>query len=496
MKLWRNIAFATVAAAMVAACSKQYHASEDHHAIVIDPTVTRATELNFENGDRIGVTVIKTNEHNSYIANSEFVNNGTVFTGNGINWYSGVQSSDIRAYYPYDSAGEPAFFTVKTDQRGNGYTQSDFMTARKSGVTPAAGAVSMIFRHRLAKINIEIENGSSSDVTEAGLLSCRVRAGVDMASDAVTADEASPKADITACETTPHKLYNAIIVPQRSALTFYVKLEGVAERRTVSMTETDITGGKQFTARISIQADRSIELKISSEIEGWGDNSYLTPDSSSGNEGNDDHDDPNNPDNPDNPDDPKEQPDKDGTVNWGGTDYPVVTLADGSKWMGANLRYLPSGKSPSATEADNSGVWYPCNTGSQPETDETYIKEHGYLYNSQTAHGGTPKTGTGPVRGICPEGWHLPTAAEVEALKTAYGNDIAKICSELGTVASGCLNALGKYAYSNGEIFLWCSDVTSAGTGSMRIVSGDNWTCNISYRNTSYAASVRCVKDM
>ena len=200
MNLWRNLAVAAMAVTTFAACSKNYHLSDGEHAIVIDPTVSRASELSFDSGDRIGVTIVKSGESTPYITNTPFTSNGSVFSAGGTVWYAGSQSATIRAYYPYSSAGEPATFTVQTDQRGSGYTQSDFMTALKSGVYPSSASVPMIFSHRMVKMNIEVTNESSASISEVGILSCGITASVDLAAERVQSYASTAKADIKAHE--------------------------------------------------------------------------------------------------------------------------------------------------------------------------------------------------------------------------------------------------------------------------------------------------------
>ena len=74
--------------------------------------------------------------------------------------------------------------------------------------------------------------------------------------------------------------------------------------------------------------------------------------------------------------------------------------------MAENLRYQPAG-----TEIGD-GVWY-------PEEGLSAVAEKGLLYDYKTVMGGaTVRSGT-PLRGICPEGWHVPALAELEALLAA-----------------------------------------------------------------------------
>ena len=470
MKLWRDLAAATMSLALLAACDRQHLRHDGDFAIVIDPTVTRASEMSFDSGDRIGVTIIRDSDQSAYISNAEFTSDGSIFSSGAL-WYNGNQSSSIRAYYPYSAEGEPTLFTVQSDQRDEGYTLSDFMTASRSGVVPTSGAVPMVFRHKLAKINIYIENLSSGNVAEVGILSCGTTATVDVAAGSAEACESGDRADITAHETVAGAEYNAVIPPQRAALTFYVELDDGSVRRAARMAEAEFVGGRQFTARITL-TDIKIYVQMSGEIEAWGDNTDLTPDDS----GNDS---------------PGDSGTK-GSVSWGGVDYPTVTLANGDTWIAANLRYLPDGKSASTATNDGSGVWYPCNSGLKALTDSASVEQYGYLYSPETAHAGVPKTGDAAVRGICPDGWHLPTLTEFEALKAAYATPQELLDSELGIRLGSGINPAGDYVY--GDCYLWGSSANSNGTYYFIVKSGSKLKYDENYHNT-FGASVRCVRD-
>ena len=76
---------------------------------------------------------------------------------------------------------------------------------------------------------------------------------------------------------------------------------------------------------------------------------------------------------------------------------------DGVVWMADNLRYKP------ADAQIGSGLWYPYNE------DAAAVATKGYLYDYKVASGGSMSTNP-PVRGICPEGWHLPDRSDLQAL--------------------------------------------------------------------------------
>lgn len=112
-------------------------------------------------------------------------------------------------------------------------------------------------------------------------------------------------------------------------------------------------------------------------------------------------------------------------VEYAGVKYRVKKMKDGRFWFVDNLRYLPQGKkvSKELTDIDN-GVWYPLDAVEKKITDNAdTVAKKGYLYNVEAALGIAAKTLTATnfseyegARGICPEGWHIPTLDEIANL--------------------------------------------------------------------------------
>jgi len=117
-----------------------------------------------------------------------------------------------------------------------------------------------------------------------------------------------------------------------------------------------------------------------------------------------------------------------------GEKYNTVVLPDGNKWMAQNMRYVPNGKTVSATPGDGAGVWYPYTsdgTTTTAATSKEAVEAKGLFYSYATilkseitADNFTSFEG---AQGICPRGWHVPTRAEYFAL---CGNSTK--CARLG----------------------------------------------------------------
>lgn len=113
------------------------------------------------------------------------------------------------------------------------------------------------------------------------------------------------------------------------------------------------------------------------------------------------------------------------SVSWGGYDYKVKKMKDGNFWFTQNLRYVPEGKTASTDpNALDNGVWYPVDYATKTLTDNAdTVSKKGYLYSAEAALGvaaGTVNdnnfTTFEGARGICPEGWHIPTLDEIAHL--------------------------------------------------------------------------------
>lgn len=245
--------------------------------IAIAPTIsnTRATEMNFEKGDMIGLSIIRANGE-LHTENALLTHDGNLFSGN-IDWYTETnEASHLVAYHPYDTAGAPSSFTVALDQSGEGYGKSDLLGASKPGVAPGASPVGVTFKHLLSKINVNVTNESSADVTSVILRGSVPRAGVDLQALAAAVDRTLPAADITAQPVTAGALYRAIVVPQQVALTVIVATSnGKSLAQTLAM--ATLRQGAQYKVDVTVSAEQKLNVTLSGEIFGWTDEGSIDP---------------------------------------------------------------------------------------------------------------------------------------------------------------------------------------------------------------------------
>ncbi len=397
MKRYLTLALAALA---IAACQKpEGPVVSGPSKVQIEPLITRATEVNFEAGDKIGLTMAKVNGTENHATNTPLTFDGSVFTGDLL-WYTDAYSkSDIHAYYPYDQAGTPATYTVQTDQTA-GIGGSDLMAASKKDVLPTLNAVSMVFKHQMTKIVIKIDNQTGEEISEVLLKNSIPTAKIDIANMTVEPDASAAAADIKAWAKTAGSEYNVIIVPQTVALNLTVTLTGTTMSQPLASME--LKSGGQYTVDVRILAE-GMKVTASGEIQNWTDEGNI----GIGGEGSVEE-------------KPVEFVEGEGFFKYDGVEYKTVTLADGNTWMAENLRFVPRKKTVSSDPLEDAGIWYPA-ANKETTADPALAETLGLLYDAATALGVDAITVENAatlegVQGICPPGWHIPTVAEMTGL--------------------------------------------------------------------------------
>lgn len=506
-----------VAAALaIAGCSKHEGPAVEgsHSPVTIDPTITRATEVDFEDGDAIGLTIKNTD--GTYAENAKLVYGSGVFSSQeGLLWYDdlGLEST-LTAYYPY-AESIPATFEVQADQSGDGYGASDFMMASKQNVTPSASAVGMTFKHKMTKIVIRLTNEYDLTVESIVISNSVGKAAVDCEAQTVGAAEGAATISVTAHEVKAGKEYAAIIVPQTAALRVDVTSNG--ETHTQRLASATLQSGGQYSMNITL-LPTNIDVDLSGDIEDWEDKGSLDGSDEVAFEEFDDY------------------------FIYDGERYNIVTMKDGNKWMAENLRYIPAGKTVSGNAVEDSGIWYPVANSTPAAGDASLVGVKGLLYDAATAFGVKEITEDNAAsfegtQGICPKGWHIPTNAELTGLvgknaNSAFDNPdapyydsaaagakiddldadgfnwtFAGVRNKATNVANGAYLAttypttdptvFGAMSYVWGSTFY---QVNPAKTniqyfGFMSTYNAANKKITVAYANYMSGYSVRCVKD-
>ncbi len=392
-----------IAVLAIAACQKPVQPETAPGKVQIEPVITKATEVNFESGDKIGLTIAKVNDTQKYADNALLTYDGTVFSSD-LMWYADAYSeADVYAYYPYSESGTPTSYFAVGDQT-EGIAEADLMAASKNGVLPTPNAITMVFKHLMTKIVVNIDNQSGASVEEVELGGSSAAADIDIAamtvseySGALPAMEPLP---IKAFEAAAGKVWKAIIIPGTTKLELIVNLSN-GKKISQPLAEMTLKSGGQYTINARIVQDNMI-VTASGEIENWTDEGEIEFDGEGTTE-----------------DLPVEFTEYDGYFVYDGVEYKTVTLADGNTWMAENLRFIPRGKTVSSDPAEDAGIWYPA-ANADKVADPALAETLGLLYDASTAFGTEitiENAGTFEgTQGICPEGWHIPTVAELTGL--------------------------------------------------------------------------------
>ena len=189
---------------------------------------SRATETNFESGDKVGLFVVNYNGSSAgtlqntgnHADNVKFTYSSAWTPERDIYWKDGTTKADFYCYYPYATVTDVTAykFSVAEDQSTEtSYKASDFLWGKTGAVSPSSNAVDITLKHVCSCMQIKVAagkgytqeelNGVIESVTVHGVCA---GASINLATGTVTA-EGGEKVII------PWKsgeCYKALIVPQ------------------------------------------------------------------------------------------------------------------------------------------------------------------------------------------------------------------------------------------------------------------------------------------
>lgn len=116
--------------------------------------------------------------------------------------------------------------------------------------------------------------------------------------------------------------------------------------------------------------------------------------------------------------------------------YKITTIGE-QTWMAENLAYLPQVNKPAtAITCEGELYYYVWNYEGEDKAaakNTTEYKKSGVLYNwyaamnKQNATGGDVEAIPSGIKGICPDGWHLPSKAEWKKLEGFVANELLPV---------------------------------------------------------------------
>jgi len=203
--------------------------------------------------------------------------------------------------------------------------------------------------------------------------------------------------------------------------------------------------------------------------------------------------------------------------------FRIKIIADGGGGMGVPCPGIPTvtyaGKTYN-TVLIGSQCWLKENLdvgtmiqGSQNATNNGVIEKYCYNNNPNNCniYGGLYQwneamqySTTPGVQGICPPGWHIPTLAEFQTLRTTVnnnGNALKAVGQGTGTNESGFSALLAGYRDGDGIFGLgiyaifWSSTESNASNAYFLTLDSNGSNVYLDYGNKGYGFSVRCLKD-
>lgn len=445
---------------LLTACSHSDDASSGCSEIRIVPKFDFRTARGiFDDEDRIGLSIAREGE--PCLDNQPLTFDGTLFSASGVPYCSDAEHpATLTAYYPYRPDGVPYRFTISTDQRG-GCGPSDLLGAILPDFVSWLFPVEMFFYHVFSELDIRIDNRSGRAISEVVIGGFVPEANVDFGRLSAAPVAGAPASDVFAYCVVPDEEYQVVLVPQRADLTVRIQTEdGVVRSRTVP--DAPMVYGESYDLRVVLNSDAQLDVVLDGTIVDWNNGGTIGDDGNGDGTGG------------------NEEPDPSNVLTYEGETYRIETI-NGKTWMAENLRYAP------ADATYYYDYWY-------PNADKKSVASLGLLYGYRTAVRGTlPSVNTTqPVQGICPDGWRIPTSAELSELAEAVPRDFF--------TKSGYYQPIDDMdfyppVYNTTKIYLISSTLPQSGRVNYLRLQGTSSTSVTSLPVDRIAASLRCVKD-
>ena len=253
---------------------------------VIHPSQTKATATEFENGDKIGVYIAKTDmplEIGGNTLNNEqlTLTSGTWTPSKNLFWDEGTYNA--YAYYPYMDVTsiEDQPVSVATDQSSpetdgklSGYEASDLLYAKTSDMAASTSPVTLNFKHIMSKLTIRLVKGEDFEgdmPTDAEIFIHNTvpTATFDISAGIVTRDVKGKKTTIKARQESDFQ-FGAIIVPQR--LDNRVPLVEVIMKGVSYLFESKFLfkpGVDHLVNLVITDNPEQVKIEVGGEIENW-----------------------------------------------------------------------------------------------------------------------------------------------------------------------------------------------------------------------------------
>ena len=287
MKKFSIILCCAAALSALAGCSKQAVQEKDEAVMRFIPSLpgTKATDSAFEAGDSFGIYAVEyvgdtpapVQLSGNWANNSKSTYDGKVWTVSPKIWWKDDARFDVIAYYPYDPEPQSVddyIFEVKADQRTDGFTLSDLMWAKASGVDKAGGDIELNFKHKLSRLDINLIKGEDYEgelpaTAEVRIMNTVTTASMDLERGEIEKNPYGTTGTIIARQWETGK-FSAIVVPQK--LLNQVPLVEIIVNNVSYLVSAKFIfeSGVRHTLNITLSSDpNKVVINIGGGISGW-----------------------------------------------------------------------------------------------------------------------------------------------------------------------------------------------------------------------------------
>lgn len=277
----------TTALFMLVGCSKELAPVADDGLMHFVPAlpVTKATDTAFEAGDSFGIYAMEyvngapapLQLSGNWANNARSSFDGSTWSVDPQIWWKDEASFDIVAYYPYTSSlasVDDFSFEVLSDQRSGGFTKSDLMWAKATGVHREDGDIALNFKHKLSRLDINLIKGEDYEgdlpaTATVKVMNVVTSAVMDLERGEIEKDPYGVSGTIIANQTGTGK-FSALIVPQK--LLNQVPLIEILVKDVSYLVSTRFIfeSGIRHTINITLSSDpNKVVINIGGGIEGW-----------------------------------------------------------------------------------------------------------------------------------------------------------------------------------------------------------------------------------
>jgi len=250
----KNQILLTICCLAFAACADQELVQQEQdsgeamelRAEISQQYTTRANDGGFADGDQIGVFIVNYQNDQAqplqptgnHADNVRFTYNETTGKWTGsyqLYWKDKKTPIDAYGYYPFDAELNSTLaypFSVQQNQRDNlktgrhlsGYEASDFLWAKKEGVIPTAGAITLSHRHLMAGIKVVLTEGEGfyedewQDAQKSVLVEGTItESTINLQTGTINVLDGSSAKSITPLPLSGGDSYRAVVIPQAIA---------------------------------------------------------------------------------------------------------------------------------------------------------------------------------------------------------------------------------------------------------------------------------------